>query len=59
MKAMPYTVERRPTLPSVVEEKLLYGLMIEFGEHDQLLEAAKRAYAAGYRECCQAERYFW
>ncbi len=47
---MPYTVERRPTLPSAVEEKVLYGLMVEFVEHDQLLEAAKIAYAAGYRE---------
>lgn len=30
-------------------EKRLYGLMAEFAEHDQLLEAARRAYAAGYR----------
>lgn len=28
----------------------LYGLMAEFVEHDQLLEAAKRAYEAGYRK---------
>src|SRR5581483_9791163 len=27
----------------------LYGLMAEFTEHDQLLEAARRAYAEGYR----------
>lgn len=32
------------------EEKALYGLMAEFKEHDQLIAAAKRAYAAGYRE---------
>lgn len=30
-------------------EKRLYGLMAEFTEHDQLLAAARRAYAAGYR----------
>ncbi len=32
-----------------LEEKRLYGLMAEFEEHEQLLEAAKRAYAEGYR----------
>lgn len=32
-----------------LEEKTLYGLMAEFEEHEQLLEAAKRAYAEGYR----------
>ena len=30
-------------------ESPLYGLMAEFTEHDQLLDAARRAYAAGYR----------
>lgn len=30
-------------------EKPLYGLMAEFVEHSQLLEAVRRAYAAGYR----------
>ena|SRR5437762_7614957 len=30
-------------------ESALYGLMAEFEEHEQLLEAAKRAYAEGYR----------
>jgi hypothetical protein len=36
---------------SVLErEKKMFGLMAEFAEHDHLLEAAKRAYAAGYRE---------
>src|SRR5579872_5197137 len=34
---------------TVAEEKVLYGLLAEFEEHDQLLEAARRAYAAGYR----------
>ncbi|HEX4120886.1 MAG TPA: DUF3341 domain-containing protein [Verrucomicrobiae bacterium] len=32
------------------EDRSLYGLMAEFEEHEQLLEAAKHAYAAGYRE---------
>lgn len=36
--------------PAISEEKALYGLMAEFEEHDQLIEAAKRAYTAGYRE---------
>jgi hypothetical protein len=31
------------------EEPVLYGLMAEFEEHDQLLAAARRAYAEGYR----------
>ena len=31
------------------EEKALYGLMAEFEEHEQLLEATRKAYAAGYR----------
>lgn len=31
------------------EEKTLFGLMAEFEEHDQVLEAARRAYAEGYR----------
>ncbi len=35
--------------PTAEEEKTLYGLMAQFEEHDQLLEAARRAYAAGYR----------
>lgn len=36
--------------PTAGEERTLYGLMAEFEEHEQLLEAAKRAYAEGYRE---------
>src|SRR2546421_8772171 len=31
------------------EEKVLYGLMAEFEEHEQVLEAARRAYSEGYR----------
>jgi len=31
------------------EEKELFGLMAEFEEHDELLAAARRAYAEGYR----------
>lgn len=31
------------------EEPRLYGFMAEFEEHEQLLEAARRAYAEGYR----------
>ncbi|HWD90923.1 MAG TPA: DUF3341 domain-containing protein [Verrucomicrobiae bacterium] len=31
------------------EEKALHGLMAEFEEHEQLLAAARRAYAEGYR----------
>jgi hypothetical protein len=37
-------------VPTSAEERSLYGFMAEFEEHDQLLEAAKRAYAAGYRQ---------
>lgn len=37
-------------VPLAAEEKSLYGLMAEFKEHDHLLEAARRAYAAGFRE---------
>lgn len=32
------------------EEKFLYGLMAEFEEHDELLHAARKAYADGYRK---------
>ena len=32
------------------EEPKLFGLMAEFAEHEQVLEAAKRAYADGYRQ---------
>ncbi len=37
-------------VPIAGEQKELYGIMAEFEEHDQLLEAAKKAYEAGYRE---------
>jgi hypothetical protein len=38
-----------PELPIEYEEPELFGLMAEFEEHDQLLEATRRAYAEGYR----------
>jgi hypothetical protein len=37
------------TITVELEEKVSYGLMAEFEEHEQLLGAAKRAYAEGYR----------
>ena len=43
-------VEIRPGPGEVAyEEKELHGIMAEFEEHHQLLEAARRAYAEGYR----------
>jgi hypothetical protein len=38
-----------PEPPVEYEEKALYGLMVEFEEHDQLLQATRQAYAEGYR----------
>jgi hypothetical protein len=38
-----------PELPVEYEEQELFGLMAEFEEHHQLLEATRRAYAEGYR----------
>ena len=38
----------RPGVP-VEKSGKLYGLMAEFEEHEQVLEAARRAYAEGYR----------
>ena len=35
--------------PTAAEAKTLYGLMAEFKDHEELLEAARRAYAEGYR----------
>ena len=35
---------------TATEEKLLYGFLAEFEDHKQLLEAARRAYTAGYRQ---------
>jgi len=37
------------TTPAAAEERVLFGLMAEFEEHEQVLEAARRAYAEGYR----------
>jgi len=42
-------VERQPELPMLEEPASLYGLMAEFEEHEQVLAAATRAYAEGYR----------
>jgi hypothetical protein len=45
--------EAAQTLPEsqgTQERGPLYGLMAEFAEHTQVLEAARRAYAAGYRK---------
>ena len=39
----------RPEPVIEYEEKTLFGLMAEFQEHDQLLDATRRAYAQGYR----------
>lgn len=36
--------------PVAEEARVMHGIMAEFEEHEQLLEAAKRAYAEGYRE---------
>ncbi len=49
-QGVPVTVET-PELhvPSSETERRLWGIMAEFGQHDQLLKATKRAYAAGYR----------
>src|SRR6185369_15396480 len=32
------------------QERALYGVMAEFADHEQVLEAAKSAYAEGYRQ---------
>ncbi|HEV2210337.1 MAG TPA: DUF3341 domain-containing protein [Verrucomicrobiae bacterium] len=39
-----------PPETMVAGKKILYGLMAEFEDHEQLLEATKRAYMQGYRE---------
>ncbi len=43
------TSVRNPASSVTHLERPLYGLMAEFTEHDQLLDAARRAYAEGYR----------
>jgi hypothetical protein len=43
------TISRAPAETAPKEEIALWGLMAEFEEHEQLLEAAHRAYADGYR----------
>jgi hypothetical protein len=35
--------------PAAEEEKTIYGVMAEFEEHEQVLNAARRAHADGYR----------
>lgn len=39
----------RPGLPVEYEERALHGLVAQFEEHEQLLEAARHAFAEGYR----------
>ena len=50
MKSIPTSgvIAAAPVATQSVEKKV-YGLMAEFAEHDQLLRAARQAYAAGYR----------
>ena len=43
------TLPQPQARPESGEEKILYGLMAEFEEHQHVLAAAKRAYAEGYR----------
>jgi hypothetical protein len=43
------TSVRNPASSVTHLERPLYGLMAEFTEHDQLLDAARRAYTEGYR----------
>ena len=40
---------QKELVPDASLERRLYGLMAEFVEHGQLLDATRRAYAAGYR----------
>src|SRR3954469_254075 len=35
--------------PTIERERTIYGVMAEFEEHEQVLAAAQRAYAEGYR----------
>ncbi len=37
-------------VPASDAEKRLWGILVEFEEHEQLLEATRRAYAEGYRQ---------
>jgi hypothetical protein len=43
------SISELPEPPIEYEENALFGLMAEFEEHDQLLEATRKAYAEGYR----------
>ena len=49
MKPAPAPDTSRPEFEKASSEKRLYGLMAEFEEHQQLLEAARKAYATGFR----------
>lgn len=46
----PGVTTAHPHAPTVEDARKLFGVMAEFGEHDQLLAAAQRAYAEGYRD---------
>ena len=51
MNQAPVAVLERPASPdAAIFPRELYGLMAEFAGHEEVLKAAERAYAEGYRE---------